>query len=55
MVGDRADNDIAPAKILGWKTIRVKQGLSRGQEPIDQMQVPDVEVHRLDEILGLLL
>ena len=30
MVGDRIDNDITPAKSLGWKTIRVKQGLSQG-------------------------
>lgn len=55
MIGDRIDNDIKPAKLLGWKTIRVKQGLSRGQEPFDQTQAPDFEVRRLEEILEILL
>ena len=55
MIGDRIDNDIEPAKLLGWKTIRVKQGLSRGQEPFDRTQKPDFEVHSLDEILEILL
>ena len=55
MIGDRVDNDITPAKFLGWKTIRVKQGLSQGQAPIDHSQEPDFEVQRLDEILGILL
>jgi FMN phosphatase YigB (HAD superfamily) len=27
MIGDRLDNDISPARLLGWKTIRVLQGL----------------------------
>ena len=55
MIGDRVDNDITPAKFLGWKTIRVKQGLLQGQAPIDHSQEPDFEVQRLDEILGILL
>ena len=29
MIGDRIDNDIVPAKELGMKTIRVKQGFYR--------------------------
>jgi FMN phosphatase YigB (HAD superfamily) len=29
MVGDRVDNDILPAKDLGWKTVRVRQGTHR--------------------------
>jgi ribonucleotide monophosphatase NagD (HAD superfamily) len=27
MIGDRIDDDIRPARSLGWKTIRVTQGL----------------------------
>ena len=42
MVGDRIDNDITPAKSLGWKTIRIKQGLSQGQVPMNAEQVPDI-------------
>ena len=26
MIGDRLDNDIRPARLLGWKTIRIMQG-----------------------------
>lgn len=55
MIGDRIDNDITPAKSLGWKTIRIKQGLSQGQVPKGPSQEPDFEVHRLDDILSILL
>ena len=55
MIGDRLDNDITPAKSLGWKTIRIKQGLSRGQVPMSAEQEPDFEIRRLDDILRILL
>ena len=55
MVGDRIDNDITPAKSLGWKTIRIKQGLSQGQIPMNAEQVPDFEVRRLQDVLEILL
>ena len=55
MVGDRIDNDITPAKSLGWKTIRIKQGLSQGQVPTNAVQVPDFEVRRLQDVLDILL
>ena len=55
MVGDRIDNDITPAKSLGWKTIRIKQGLSQGQAPMNAEQVPDFEVQRLQDVLEILL
>ena len=35
MIGDRLDNDIRPAKLLGWRTIRVTQGFARFQSPRD--------------------
>ena len=55
MVGDRLDNDIAPAKSLGWKTIRVQQGYFRSQIPMGAEQEPDFEVGRLRDILDILL
>ena len=55
MVGDRIDNDITPANMLGWKTIRIKQGLSQGQVPMNAEQVPDFEVQRLKDVLEILL
>src|SRR5205823_14564478 len=35
MIGDRLDNDIRPARQLGWKTVRVAQGFARFQSPRD--------------------
>ena len=55
MVGDRIDNDVTPAKSLGWKTIRVKQGLFQGQVPLSPKQVPDFEVRQLRDVLDILL
>ncbi len=55
MVGDRLDNDIAPAKSLGWRTIRVRQGYFRSQVPMGAEQEPDFEVGRLRDVLEILL
>ena len=55
MIGDRLDNDIAPAKSLGWKTIRVQQGYFRSQIPLAAEQEPDFEVERLRDVLDILL
>ena len=55
MVGDRIDNDVTPAKSLGWKTIRVKQGLFQAQVPLSAEQVPDYEVRQLGDVLKILL
>ena len=55
MIGDRIDNDVMPAKSLGWKTILIRQGLSKGQVPMSTAQEPDFEVRRLDEVLPILL
>ena len=54
MVGDRLDNDIAPAKALGFKTIRVLRGYARFQRPRSADEEPDYTVTRLDEIPVLL-
>ena len=44
MVGDRVDNDIVPPKILGMKTVLVRTGLHRGQQPRMPSERPDVEI-----------
>lgn len=49
MVGDRLDNDIAPAASLGMKTAWVRQGPFRRADPVSL--TPDITV---DTIAGLL-
>ncbi|MGT2711226.1 HAD family hydrolase [Streptococcus oriscaviae] len=51
-IGDRVDNDMIPAKMLGMKTIRVKQGL--GQYcPEDSMYPSDWQVSNVQELLEI--
>jgi len=39
MIGDRVDNDIAPAKSLGMKTICLRMGVwDKGYEPVDDIE-----------------
>lgn len=47
MVGDRMDNDIAPAKEIGMKTVWVKQGFAAYQQNSD---IPDYTLQALEEI-----
>ncbi len=54
MIGDRVDNDIRPAKALGWKTIRILQGFARFQKPRDDEDVADATVESLREVAALL-
>jgi HAD superfamily hydrolase (TIGR01549 family) len=42
MIGDRLDNDIRTARLLGWKTIRVAQGFARFQSPRDGLDEADI-------------
>ena len=55
MIGDRPDNDIYPAKKLGLKTIRIRQGTSYTQMPKSEPYEADATVHSLDEIGDILL
>ena len=55
MIGDRLDNDIHPAKSLGWKTIRVLQGFGKVQSPRTSEEEPDYTVASLAEVEALLL
>ena len=50
MIGDRLDNDIYPAKKLGMRTIRVRQGWATCQEPRSEEYEADVTVNTLAEL-----
>ncbi|MDO8587108.1 MAG: HAD-IA family hydrolase [Armatimonadota bacterium] len=54
MIGDRIDNDIRPAKLLGMKTIRVLSGWGSLQEPRDEQDLADYTAESLGEIRDLL-
>ena len=53
MIGDRLDNDIAPAKKLGFKTIWVKQGLNAYTSPTSQWDQADAVVDRIEQVAVL--
>jgi putative hydrolase of the HAD superfamily len=58
MVGDRIDNDIVPARILGMRTVRFRTGRHAQQQPRSWLEVPDEEVHDvplLADVLGRLI
>ncbi len=50
MVGDRIDNDIAPARALGMATIRFVTGRHAPQSPRTWLETPDATVH---DVAGL--
>jgi HAD superfamily hydrolase (TIGR01549 family) len=53
IIGDRLDNDIRPARLLGWKTIRILQGYACLQRPRDKFDEPDATITDLTELLSL--
>jgi len=55
MIGDRMDNDIIPAKKIGMKTIWIKQGFAKYQEPKCEEEKADIEVSNLTQIIDILL
>ncbi len=58
MVGDRIDNDIAPAKALGMKAILFRSGRHRRQRPRSAAEAPDAivtDVPELEAAIGTLL
>ncbi len=50
MVGDRIDNDIFPAKLLGMGTVLFRTGRHAAQQPRGAFDVPDTEVRTVDEL-----
>jgi len=55
MIGDRLDNDIRPARLLGWKTIRIMQGFARFQSPRDSADEADFTVANLSELVPIFM
>ena len=53
MIGDRLDNDIAPAKAVGMKTVWVRQGFGACQTPRSQADTPDYTVNCLADLPAL--
>ena len=50
MIGDRLDNDVRPAKELGFQTMRVLQGPHRLKSPREDAETPDATVANLSEL-----
>ena len=54
MVGDRIDNDIVPARVLGMRTVLFRTGRHIDQRPRSAEEVPDAEVGDADELRAAL-
>ncbi|MBQ4425281.1 MAG: HAD family hydrolase [Lachnospiraceae bacterium] len=54
MIGDRMDNDIAPANRLGIHTVRLKRGLGAYHEPQSNDEIPEYTISMLAELFELL-
>jgi putative hydrolase of the HAD superfamily len=50
MVGDRIDNDIAPARLLGMTAILFRTGRHRDQQPRTPDEEPHVTVESVDQL-----
>lgn len=55
MVGDRIDNDIAPARLLGMQTVLLRTGRHIRQQPRSFDEVPACEVHDVTNIRRAIL
>ena len=53
MIGDRIDNDTAPAQSLGMKAVWIKQGFGKLQTALAAKNPPDYEVDNLTELLNI--
>ena len=54
MIGDRIDNDIIPAKLLGMHTIWIKQGFGQYCNVTQEVEKADCVVHSLMDICNIL-
>jgi HAD superfamily hydrolase (TIGR01549 family) len=54
MIGDRVDNDIIPAKLLGMHTIWIKQGFGQYWNITEEIEKPDYIVHSLIDLCNIL-
>ena len=55
MVGDRIDNDIVPATLLGMRTLLFRTGRHRQQQPRSWDERPDAEVETVADLLPAIL
>lgn len=55
MVGDRLDNDIAPAKEIGMRTVWIKQGFAKYSFPICEEEKADFIINSLTDIENLFI
>ena len=55
MVGDRIDNDIAPANLLGMRTILFRTGRHIAQQPRSADELADAEVSSVEGLSEALL
>ena len=53
MIGDRADNDVAPAKALGMQTVLIRQGYGGYDTIHHEGEIPDLTVDNLPELLEI--
>ena len=53
MIGDRTDNDVAPAKSLGMQTVLIRQGYGGHDVIHHEGEIPDATVDSLPELLSL--
>ncbi len=53
MIGDRTDNDVAPAKSLGMQTVLIRQGYGGHDIIHHEGEIPDVTVDGLLELLDI--
>jgi FMN phosphatase YigB (HAD superfamily) len=51
MVGDRLDNDIVPARLLGMKTILVRTGRYAGLQPRYPGEAPDIQIQEVAKLV----
>lgn len=54
MIGDRIDNDIVPANLLGMKTIWIKRGFGQYWKINRKIEKPDFVVNNLLELCNIL-
>ena len=50
MIGDRIDNDIVPARLLGMRTVQLKVGRHVGQRPRIPAEVPHRVISRMEDL-----
>jgi HAD superfamily hydrolase (TIGR01549 family) len=55
MVGDRIDKDIIPARQLGMKTILVRTGLYKNQQPRIPFEIPDADLDSIKDLADAVL